>query len=519
MVLVEHDPLLLAACDHIVEFGPGGGPAGGHVVASDHPTVVRAADTPTGKALSMQAAPPPLPSSTATPGRAAATRAEALCARAEIRQILGDDVEVPEDGSADEPIVPAALAVGPPEARRPLELAGLDHEIAKALLDAAVPDTEAGLRVLAAAWEQSEGLRLQVHPMLDTMVTWGARVPRSIVAEARTHLAAMGLRLVDEQEPDIRALRATGPRFRPAMPSPEARLAAVRDAFALGGGYVELAEANGEMRAKFSARLMDLEKGLVGPRQPTPRHLRRSDALGRCPMCRGAGSVVALDSALLIRDQRATVADAAFLDPRAAAILKGVVRAEFVPFFRRLADEGLWDEAVRWNKLDGEQRTVVLHGHWTRPGPGTFIKKGRDIDGSEVNHWLRWDGLVAAVESQLARSTDAAWREAVASSRKSLPCPSCYGTGFGSVSELVLIEGRSLRTWQRDEHLGVFLDALQRTPMPLSRSCLTRARIAACLDVALPTDLTLRDDVSAAEALRVEKRVVRTFVSLSLIIE
>jgi energy-coupling factor transporter ATP-binding protein EcfA2 len=272
VVLVEHDPLLLAACDHIVEFGPGGGPAGGRVVASDRPDVVRSLDTPTGRALGAIVE-PPLPSSSggvATPARAAATRADALRARAEIRQILGDDVEVPDETNADEPTVPVALAAVTTEARRPRELAGLDHEIAKVLLDAAVPDVDAGLRELAVAWGRTDALRLQIHPMLDAMVTWGPRVPRSVAAEAHTHLAAMGLHLVVEREQDVRAIRATGQRFQPTTPSPGARLAAVRDAFVLGGGYVELADARGRVSAQFNARLMDLDRGLVGPRQPTP---------------------------------------------------------------------------------------------------------------------------------------------------------------------------------------------------------------------------------------------------------
>ena len=46
VLVVEHDPLLLACCDRLIELGPGGGPDGGHVVASGTPEQVASAGTP-----------------------------------------------------------------------------------------------------------------------------------------------------------------------------------------------------------------------------------------------------------------------------------------------------------------------------------------------------------------------------------------------------------------------------------------------------------------------------------------
>jgi excinuclease ABC subunit A len=47
VLVVEHHPLLLAACDWLVELGPGGGPRGGRVIAAGTPEQVATADTPT----------------------------------------------------------------------------------------------------------------------------------------------------------------------------------------------------------------------------------------------------------------------------------------------------------------------------------------------------------------------------------------------------------------------------------------------------------------------------------------
>jgi excinuclease ABC subunit A len=46
ILVVEHDPLLLACCDRLLELGPGGGPDGGRLVASGTPEEVASGDTP-----------------------------------------------------------------------------------------------------------------------------------------------------------------------------------------------------------------------------------------------------------------------------------------------------------------------------------------------------------------------------------------------------------------------------------------------------------------------------------------
>ncbi|MFX0184909.1 MAG: ATP-binding cassette domain-containing protein [Candidatus Hodarchaeota archaeon] len=47
VIVIEHHPHLLAACDYILELGPTGGPDGGYVIAKGTPEEVSKADTPT----------------------------------------------------------------------------------------------------------------------------------------------------------------------------------------------------------------------------------------------------------------------------------------------------------------------------------------------------------------------------------------------------------------------------------------------------------------------------------------
>ena len=53
VLVVEHDPLLLARCDRLVELGPGGGPDGGRVVAAGTPEEVAAGAAATAPYLRM----------------------------------------------------------------------------------------------------------------------------------------------------------------------------------------------------------------------------------------------------------------------------------------------------------------------------------------------------------------------------------------------------------------------------------------------------------------------------------
>jgi excinuclease ABC subunit A len=46
VMVVEHHPHLLAACDWLLELGPGGGPAGGRIIASGTPDELASGPTP-----------------------------------------------------------------------------------------------------------------------------------------------------------------------------------------------------------------------------------------------------------------------------------------------------------------------------------------------------------------------------------------------------------------------------------------------------------------------------------------
>jgi excinuclease ABC subunit A len=47
VLVVEHNPQVLAACDWLLELGPGGGPKGGWIIANGTPETLAAGSTPT----------------------------------------------------------------------------------------------------------------------------------------------------------------------------------------------------------------------------------------------------------------------------------------------------------------------------------------------------------------------------------------------------------------------------------------------------------------------------------------
>lgn len=514
VVIIEHDPYLLANCDHIVEFGPVGGPNGGKVVAEGAPEDVALLTTPTGLALSGKV----LASRTSRPSREPIKPAKSLAvarrARAEIRQIIGDDIEVADDGDV---VRPAAMIKQSKEYCRPTDLADLDRAVAAILLDT-MPCAEGALANLSRQWSDHPTAKLRIHPLLDSIAMWGPNVPRSAIDDVNRHLVAMGLGPMTTMNACALNSRVSGARLCPDVADRQARDAALLDAWAVGNGYVELIDAEERVIAVASDRLLDLPRGLVGPRRPRVAHFSRRDAFGRCPECEGSGGVPTIADDLLVNKRGGGVFDEEFLERHAADILRGVRRAEMLPFFRRLTDEGLWDDRP-WRQMTPAERHIVLHGFWVRPGYGTFVKNGKGIDGSDVRHWLRWNGLAAAVLGQLPRSQDAAWRAEIEMSRSTVTCLLCAGSGLAGHARLLRLGDRSLAEWVLNGTVDGFIDALDRISHLPSRAARARDRVISCLTPLRSAEVRLRASQSESGAQEVLSLASSVFVGLPLVTE
>jgi excinuclease UvrABC ATPase subunit len=188
-----------------------------------------------------------------------------------------------------------------------------------------------------------------------------------------------------------------------------------------------------------------------------------------------------------------------------------------VPFFKRLAEEGLWEGDARWNKLTPSAEATIMYGFWIRPSHGTFRKAGSEYDGSEANHWLRWDGLVSALDGQLSRSKNSAWVAAVNASRHSVACPSCRGSGLGPNAGLLENGGKALDAWSQKGKLSEFLEALESLRGLPPRAVCERKRLLHCLAPLRATNPSLRDAASGAAAAEVVRRAAREFADLAVV--
>ncbi|MGB8423146.1 hypothetical protein [Paraburkholderia sp.] len=513
VIVVEHDPFLLANCDYIVEFGPQGGPNGGYVVASGTPAELREGETATGLALRdirglrTRSNAPAL-----TRGELPQDLAEAQAARAEIRQILGHDVSVPDEGEFAQP---AAIFRFPQKAQRPLDLADLDQAVASVALDA-LPPVGATIEELLRLWERNGKAQLYVNPLLDAVSVWGTSVPMSVVDSARDSAVSMGLDDFRGWGSDPLRVRVTGRRLNPQSARGSSKHEILRDAWALGNGYVELLGPSGDRIAVASDRLADFDRGIVGPRRVKPAHFSRTSPEGCCQTCRGSGFVSDPGERVIVGNPQAKVLDENFLTGEIGGKLKGFRRTVMTPFFRRMIDEGIWDDAP-WRDLSKEQKTVVLWGYWVRPGLGTFLKLGKGIDGTEVNHWLSWDGLVAATLDVAARTKPV--RAGAAAPVDLTVCPVCDGSGLSSRAKLLKIGRDSLFEWTASGTVKDFINALAKLQPSRTRSERELARLLDCLEPFRSSKGRLADPVDDQRRRAVLERAARAFTGLTSFFE
>jgi excinuclease ABC A subunit len=524
VLIVEHNVALIRACDWLLDFGPGGGPAGGKLIGQGPPDEVSRLKTPTGLALHRarrrvaELAQSPPKSPPAIPEDVEPERARA--ARSRLRALLGHEVQPPPPSpGGDEDFEGLAAEPEPDElaTARPHEIGGLDREVAILFLMAADSPAEEEIRHVAELWAASPQAKILIHPLLAEMQVWGERIPASVLGLAHSRLEALGLQETSDQ--GLADLRAGGPRFQPSEDTAAARQAALLDALTLGTGFLELRDARGKVLATLRQRPVDLAEALVAPLGITSASLRRLQVPGRCPACQGSGLIPSLDPSLVMRDHRASPEADAFFTREALEVLKGVRRNVMGPFFRRLEQEELWDRSRSFQRLAPADKDILLHGFWHRPGPGSFLKGPQD-DPQEVSSWLRWDGLIRHVREQADRSSSPAWKEAVQRSSRQQECHICEGTGLARHSRVIQRDGRSLHDWTARGTVGELATALRHSPCRTERERRTLARILECLEpvVREAPSARLRDPLADPDLARaVYAQVVRAFTHLGLV--
>jgi len=523
VVLVEHNLDLIRASDWVVDFGPGGGPAGGRVVGQGLPDKIEGRDTPTGRALGKKGL---RPAPRGSKGKATDAKAHAVSSedaarngRQWLKRLLG------EEASAEEldPVDFDGLAVVFDEAAaaaRPYEIGELDVEIARLLLDEP-DDSSEHLERLARLWADKPEAELRINPLIEELRVWGGEIPSSVLDAAERRLKHAGLKsdVSLRKGANPAAVRATGKRFRPAGNTFYERVGCVRDALGIGGGYVELWEPDGDLVGTAQTRRLDLTVPAVAPLSPDSACLVRSHATGRCPCCGGSGAVPAFDDSLVIGRKTTDPEDEKFLHSEALNILRGVRKSVLLPFLKRMTAEGIWPAGRSFAHLRPEERTILLHGYWHRPGPGSFLKSPK-ADPAEVSSWLRWDGLFRAALEEVDRSKSKEWVKAVRDSTLQVECPVCAGTGLQPHARAIKLGTRSFFDWVQEGAVWELVKALEKLNPASSRSERTRDRVLHCLGPLRDKapKASLREPLKDTELVRdVFERAVRSQTRLEVL--
>jgi excinuclease ABC A subunit len=515
VVIVEHNLRLIRSADWILDFGPGSGPAGGRIIFAGPPERLAKTKTPTGLALAGKLPAQrrlPEPAKKTFAGQKVPPKVQLERTSALMRTLIsGDGPAVLEsEGGLAEPSVVITERFWTEHSS--WEVAGLDREIPKLLLDVQQGAKAGTSAELLHHWADERDCWLAIQPFLTDMQVWGASLPVSVVRTISSHLAKEGLRLVTTKgDPvhdnfDARHVRATGGRLVPEGNSTEGRCRALQDAIAIGAGYVELRERGGRLRAVASNRLLDLESAVIAPMMPVPSHFSRLDPRGRCPMCKGKRTVTAISEKLVIGNRHAPPDSERFLTAEAHAVMKGIVRNELNPFLRRLAREELWDPKSSFERLQRSKRDLIMFGFWSRSGPGSFLKSS-SANPLEVASWLRWDGLYRHVLEQADRSRDTGWAQEIRRGAYAVRCLLCEGSGLQQFASLLKVGEVSFPEWTVLSSSARMLDLLRAVAPHSPRQRRTKERILDCLAPLQRPDSSL---VSAA----VVKEAVKSFTTM-----
>jgi len=276
-------------------------------------------------------------------------------------------------------------------------------------------------------------------------------------------------------------MRAAGKRFTPLSNEDGARLQVLTDAFAVGAGYVELRERSGRLRAVATNRLLDIDSAAIAPMACAPSHFSRLHPRGQCPMCKGLRGIEVAADTLIIANKSIPPVSEHFLTSQANMVMKGVRHNELSPFLRRLEKEGLWDQSIPFARLEQSKRELLLFGFWARPGAGSFLKSPK-ADPSEVDSWLRWDGLYRHVLKQASKSPDEEWVRCLREATRVQPCVLCGGTGLHRFAGLLRVGDMAFNDWVRERDYRQIFDQLGRVEPRTARQHRTRDRILHCLN-------------------------------------
>jgi excinuclease ABC subunit A len=384
-VVVEHDPQVIHAADHVVDLGPEAGDAGGRLVVAGPPEGVR--DTPesvTGAVLRGEVEGPP------EPRQRPAGDAPIQLHGVTTHNLRGVDVAIPHgrmtvitgvSGSGKSSLAFDTLY----EEARARYAEGLTTQVRRrtggrsaACLDGAqglTPALGIGQGALARNPRSTVGTMTEIHECL-----------RLLFARAgRRHCTRCGFGLEGHVCPDC---------------------------------------------------------GHAGTPTLLAAHFSFNDHRGACPECRGLGHIATCDPAALVSNPALPLAGGA-LDGHKAGKAYADARGRHMAILDAAAAHHGLDFSPQWAQLDPRARTVALRGTGDLEYDVVWRYERGERRGS---HEFRatWDGLVAYVDEEYGRKHADHRGEAMRPLMMDVPCGACGGERLGEEPRAVRFAGRPL---------------------------------------------------------------------------
>lgn len=463
IILIEHNLSIISASDWVIEFGPGSGPKGGIVVASCPPQELIQTNTSTGRMLRnsvdvpyQKKSPPVIFNQAPTDDTTSAKNTLRW-----LRGLISDDISpatLPEKKGYSCPNIVFSPEISMQQ--RLIEYGGIDRELLNLVLELQMTSEARFMdNNILENWLQNPKTKLAIHPFLQEMYIWGKHIPASVIQHRKSLLKSQGYEW--EQTRNLSETRVICKELKHFNDAPlDQGKIHLSKALTLGAGYVELLDGEKVLQL-YTTRLVDIKKCIVGPISMSVYDLLHKGERGKCPCCKGRGYVRSFDSSYVIERNNAYIEDKFIFTPNALSILKGVHRNIFTPFFRRMMKEGLFPTNVPYHQLSKSQQDILLHGFWSRPGPGSFLKNAKE-NSSEISSWLRWDGLWAHLIENIDRA-DLRWRQEVLASAHDTSCPVCDGIGLQPYASLIQFGQKDYGAWIKEgtvEELCHFLQTL-----------------------------------------------------------
>ncbi len=448
LVVIEHKLDLLPSTDWIIEFGPGGGPAGGQVVFQGTYSQLLKANTPSSEAIRVIRRPPPATGcDSQTPRPRISSEPENSMRTAKVFESFIVNQEICEDEQIPRPLCPT-VRLDPtryPEDVRVGELLDL-LPLLRARCTPTLCKPAVGLPDLTSL-EKALGRRSFGFSPVSVQRRLGLVTPADL-SNALKQLQRLGFSQVWHQGkylslPSFARSLHNGKEGMDCWVICEADFeASVRQmALRWSHGVVRVMQGSDEGTILTTRFLLAEDNSIaqIGVLLSEPRVGDCRSPNGRCAYCIGTGRLPVYPLDLIIADPNSTIEQDRFWHPALLEAIRSLRRTRIIPEARFFAKQRVADFLQPYRAMTQQTAFLFEHGiPWRR-----FLKPGaKRVDRDQ--DYFSWRGLHDYVYMVLGKIVDQAYKRQLKEGFQWQVCSPCQGTGASWESSYLVFKGRTL---------------------------------------------------------------------------